>query len=52
MKAERIILRGEVPNPADPLTIHPRCAYKTELCEQVIPPLQQLVNEVTKERVR
>ena len=38
----RIILEGEVPNPANPPTgchFHPRCAYKTERCTKEYPPL-------------
>ena len=39
---DRIILEGEVPNPAAPPSgchFHPRCAYKTERCEKEFPPL-------------
>ena len=39
---DRIILEGEVPNPAAPPSgchFHPRCAYKTERCEREVPPL-------------
>nr|WP_237167807.1 oligopeptide/dipeptide ABC transporter ATP-binding protein [Paenibacillus yonginensis] len=41
-KKERIILQGEVPNPASPPSgcrFHPRCAYRTSLCEQTEPEL-------------
>jgi peptide/nickel transport system ATP-binding protein len=39
---ERIFLRGEVGNPANPPTgcrFHPRCRYATEICAEVEPPL-------------
>lgn len=39
---DRVILEGEVPNPAAPPSgchFHPRCAYKTERCSQEAPPL-------------
>ncbi|MBD5161908.1 MAG: ATP-binding cassette domain-containing protein [Oscillibacter sp.] len=39
---DRIILEGEVPNPAAPPSgchFHPRCAYRTERCEKEFPPL-------------
>lgn len=38
----RIMLEGEVPNPANPPSgchFHPRCRYKTERCEKEAPPL-------------
>ena len=41
VKIERIMLEGEVPNPADPPSgchFHPRCRYKTERCEKEYPP--------------
>jgi peptide/nickel transport system ATP-binding protein len=44
-KRTRIILRGEVANPADPPTgcyFHPRCLYATEICETESPPLRQI----------
>ncbi|SEB51841.1 dipeptide ABC transporter ATP-binding protein [Paenibacillus sp. GP183] len=44
-KKERVIVRGEIPNPANPPSgchYHPRCAYKTELCEQTAPELQEI----------
>ncbi|NHN34132.1 ABC transporter ATP-binding protein [Paenibacillus agricola] len=43
LKKDRIILEGEVPNPANPPSgchFHPRCAYKTDLCVQHEPELQ------------
>jgi peptide/nickel transport system ATP-binding protein len=44
---ERIVLQGEVPNPADPPSgchFHPRCQYRTEQCVQVKPALQKLAD--------
>ena len=41
-KIQRIVLEGEVPNPAAPPSgchFHPRCPYKTEKCEKEYPPL-------------
>ena len=41
-KRERILLRGDVGNPADPPSgcpFHPRCRYATEICSQEEPPL-------------
>ncbi|MBW7452603.1 ABC transporter ATP-binding protein [Paenibacillus sepulcri] len=42
-KKDRIILVGEVPNPANPPSgchFHPRCAYKTDKCMQEAPQLR------------
>ena len=39
-KMERIILKGEVPNPASPPTgchFHPRCRYAEEICRTKVP---------------
>ncbi len=44
--AGRIILKGEVGNPANPPSgchFHPRCPYATELCTQERPPLREIV---------
>ena len=44
-KKNRIILEGEVPNPANPPSgchFHPRCAYKTDLCVRQEPELQDM----------
>jgi oligopeptide/dipeptide ABC transporter ATP-binding protein len=41
----RIILEGEVPNPANPPSgchFHPRCAYRTEKCVQQAPELREI----------
>jgi oligopeptide/dipeptide ABC transporter ATP-binding protein len=41
-KRERIPLRGDVGNPANPPSgcpFHPRCQYATEICSRVEPPL-------------
>ncbi|RXZ82898.1 ATP-binding cassette domain-containing protein [Paenibacillaceae bacterium] len=45
MKKSRIILEGEVPNPANPPSgchFHPRCAYKTDKCVQQVPELRKV----------
>ena len=42
---DRIILEGEVPNPANPPSgchFHPRCAYATERCKTEAPPLTEV----------
>ena len=44
VRVERIILEGEVPNPASPPSgchFHPRCAYATERCRKDAPPLEK-----------
>ena len=44
VKVSRIMLEGEVPNPADPPTgchFHPRCPYKTARCEREYPPFEE-----------
>jgi len=41
----KIILKGEVPNPAFPpsgCVFHPRCIYKMRICEEKVPELQQV----------
>ncbi|WP_028552952.1 ABC transporter ATP-binding protein [Paenibacillus sp. UNC451MF] len=48
LKKDRIILEGEVPNPANPPSgchFHPRCAYKTDKCVQQEPELQPIHDE-------
>ena len=45
-KAGRIVLKGEVANPANPpsgCAFHPRCPYAAELCRQETPPLREIV---------
>jgi len=45
-KQERIILHGEVANPAAPPTgcyFHPRCRYATNRCKAETPPLREIV---------
>ncbi|WP_028609124.1 ABC transporter ATP-binding protein [Paenibacillus harenae] len=45
LKKTRIILEGEVPNPANPPSgchFHPRCAYKTERCIKEVPALREV----------
>ena len=42
---QRIILKGDVPSPANPpagCRFHPRCAFATEICGQVTPELRNL----------
>jgi peptide/nickel transport system ATP-binding protein len=44
-KQERIVLRGEVANPAHPPSgcyFHPRCPYATDLCIKERPPLREI----------
>ncbi|WP_079420864.1 oligopeptide/dipeptide ABC transporter ATP-binding protein [Paenibacillus ferrarius] len=45
MKKNRIILEGEVPNPANPPSgchFHPRCAYRTDKCVKEVPQLREV----------
>ena len=45
VKMERIVLAGEVPNPADPPSgcyFHPRCRYAKDLCKREAPPWQKV----------
>ena len=47
---DRIILEGEVPNPANPPSgchFHPRCAYATERCKREAPPLMEQDGRLT-----
>jgi peptide/nickel transport system ATP-binding protein len=47
-KKDRIILEGEVPNPANPPSgchFHPRCAYRTEECVRQVPELREIGNQ-------
>ena len=44
-KVDRIVLEGEVPNPANPPSgcpFHPRCIYATDRCRAEMPPLKEL----------
>lgn len=44
VSVDRIVLEGEVPNPANPPSgchFHPRCEYKTERCTKEFPPLTE-----------
>jgi oligopeptide transport system ATP-binding protein len=44
-KRQRIVLEGDVPNPAEPppgCHFHPRCAYATEICREVYPEFRNL----------
>lgn len=45
-KGERIVLEGDVPNPANPPSgcyFHPRCPYAKERCVQETPPLREII---------
>ncbi|NOU96122.1 ATP-binding cassette domain-containing protein [Paenibacillus sp. LMG 31456] len=47
LKKDRIILEGEVPNPANPPSgchFHPRCAYRTDKCIQQEPELRAVTD--------
>jgi peptide/nickel transport system ATP-binding protein len=44
-KRSRIVLEGDVPNPAKPPSgcyFHPRCAYAKDICKQEGPPLHEI----------
>jgi peptide/nickel transport system ATP-binding protein len=44
-KRQRIVLEGDVPNPAEPppgCHFHPRCAYATEICREEYPEFRNL----------
>lgn len=45
VKRERIILKGDIPSPANPprgCTFHTRCPFATDICKQKAPILQQV----------
>jgi len=45
LRAERIVLKGDVADPANPPTgcyFHPRCDYATELCKTDTPHLEEV----------
>jgi peptide/nickel transport system ATP-binding protein len=45
LRSERILLRGDVANPADPPSgcyFHPRCQYATEACRVESPALREV----------
>ena len=47
-KRQRIVLEGDVPNPANPpqkCHFHPRCAYATDVCRNEYPLFRNLNNE-------
>jgi len=47
VKMNRIILEGEVPNPANPPSgchFHPRCPYRTDKCKAESPPLREVAD--------
>ena len=44
-KIDRVVLEGEVPNPAAPPSgchFHPRCRYCSERCTREVPPLVEV----------
>jgi peptide/nickel transport system ATP-binding protein len=46
LRSDRILLKGQVANPADPPSgcyFHPRCGYAKEVCEHQTPTLQEVV---------
>lgn len=48
VKPERILLEGDVPNPANSpsgCTFHPRCRYAKKICSQEEPPLEDIGDE-------
>lgn len=47
-KAERIVLSGEVANPAHPPSgcyFHPRCPYARDICKTAAPPMKQVADD-------
>jgi peptide/nickel transport system ATP-binding protein len=43
---ERIVLKGEVPSPADPPSgcyFHPRCAYVKDICKEATPSWEEII---------
>jgi len=45
LKSKRIVLEGEVPDPANPPSgcyFHPRCRYAIDLCKVAAPPLEEI----------
>jgi len=45
-RGERIVLEGEVANPANPPSgcyFHPRCAYAQDICQNTDPPWEEIV---------
>jgi peptide/nickel transport system ATP-binding protein len=45
LRTERIVLAGEVANPANPPSgcyFHPRCQYARDVCSQQAPPLHEI----------
>jgi len=46
-KSKRIVLEGDVPNPANPpsgCSFHPRCRYAKKICSEKKPPLEDIGN--------
>ncbi|NPV80301.1 MAG: dipeptide ABC transporter ATP-binding protein [Firmicutes bacterium] len=53
-KTERILLRGEVADPANPPSgcyFHPRCNYAQEICSKEAPKLRNIYGEDDKEHI-
>jgi len=47
VKRERIVLEGEIPNPANPPSgcyFHPRCPYAQALCREEVPPWEEVAS--------
>lgn len=48
LKRERIILQGDVPNPANPpkgCKFHTRCPLATDICQQEVPAFREVEPE-------
>ena len=53
-KRQRIILQGDVPNPANPpaaCRFHTRCSYVTDICKQEDPPFRNMGTEENEHMV-
>ncbi|WP_275444763.1 oligopeptide/dipeptide ABC transporter ATP-binding protein [Paenibacillus sp. ACRRX] len=48
LKRERIVLKGDIPNPANPpagCKFHTRCPYATDICRQLVPEFRHMGSE-------